>query len=50
VNGNSNRLLVGPFPTARAAQDFVNQLAAKQVPAFAWTSQAGQGVERLPAR
>jgi cell division septation protein DedD len=50
VNGNSNRLLVGPFPSASAAQEFVNQLARQNVPAFAWTSRAGEAVERLPAR
>jgi tetratricopeptide (TPR) repeat protein len=50
ANGNSSRLLVGPFPTSRAAQDFVNQLARQDVPAFAWTSRAGEEVARLPAR
>jgi hypothetical protein len=43
----TNRLLVGPFASAREAQAFVNQLAASNVPAFAWTSEAGQEIERL---
>ena len=33
----TNRLLVGPFASAREAQDFVNQLARHNVEAFAWT-------------
>ena len=43
----TNRLLVGPFDSARAAQAFVNQLADRDVAAFAWTSPAGQEIERL---
>ena len=43
----TNRLLVGPFRTAREAQAFVNQLADRNLPAFAWTSEAGQEIERL---
>jgi Flp pilus assembly protein TadD len=46
----TNRLLVGPFDSAREAQEFVNQLARHNVSAFAWTSEAGEAVERLPAR
>jgi Flp pilus assembly protein TadD len=46
----TNRLLVGPFATARAAQEFVNQLATRDVAAFAWTSEAGEAIERLQAR
>jgi Flp pilus assembly protein TadD len=46
----TNRLLVGPFASAREAQAFVNELAKLDVAAFAWTSEAGQKVERLPAR
>jgi Flp pilus assembly protein TadD len=46
----TNRLLVGPFPSIEAAQDFVNQLARQNLTAFTWTSPAGQEVERLPAR
>ncbi len=43
----TNRLLVGPFDSSRAAQAFVNQLAEKDISAFAWTSPAGQEIERL---
>jgi hypothetical protein len=46
----TNRLLVGPFASAREAQSFVNELAKADVAAFAWTSEAGQKVERLPAK
>ncbi len=46
----TNRLLVGPFDSARAAQAFVNQLAEREVAAFAWTSPAGQEIERLQTR
>jgi Flp pilus assembly protein TadD len=43
----TNRILVGPFRTPAEAQDFVNQLARSGVPAFAWTSEAGQEIERI---
>jgi len=43
----TNRLLVGPFDSPRAAQAFVNQLADRDIAAFAWTSPAGQEIERL---
>ena len=46
----TNRLLVGPFASDRAAQEFVNQLAGHNVAAFAWTSDAGQEIERLQTR
>jgi Flp pilus assembly protein TadD len=46
----SNRLLVGPFASAREAQAFVNQLKTEDLSGFAWTSPAGQKVEKLPAR
>lgn len=46
----TNRLLVGPFESARAAQAFVNQLAERDVSAFAWTSPAGQEIDRLQTR
>ena len=50
VNGNSNRLLVGPFASPAEARAFVTSLSREDVPAFAWTSQAGEEVARLPAR
>ncbi len=46
----TSRLLVGPFASAREAQEFVNQLASHDVAAFAWTSGAGQEIERLATR
>lgn len=46
----TNRLLVGPFPTGREAQAFINDLSKQGVSGFAWTSAAGQKIERLSAR
>jgi Flp pilus assembly protein TadD len=46
----TNRLLVGPFPSSGEAQAFVNELAKSGVAGFAWTSTAGQKVERLAAK
>lgn len=43
----TNRLLVGPFPSQSEAQAFVNRLSRRNVAAFAWTSPAGQEIERL---
>lgn len=48
--GATNRLLVGPFASNREAQAFVNELAKSDVSGFAWSSAAGQKVERLAAR
>jgi Flp pilus assembly protein TadD len=47
---NTNRLLVGPFDSQSEAQEFVNQLAGRNVAAFTWTSDAGEVVERLRTR
>jgi len=41
------RLLVGPFDTPAAARAFVGQLERRHVEAIAWTSPAGQEIERL---
>jgi Flp pilus assembly protein TadD len=49
-NGNSHRLLVGPFASEAEARALVNQLLRRQVPSFAWRSAAGEEVARLPAR
>jgi len=46
----TNRLLVGPFANGREAQAFINELSKEGVSGFAWTSTAGQKIERLPAR
>jgi Flp pilus assembly protein TadD len=46
----TNRLLVGPFKTAGEAQEFVNELGKADLSAFTWTSEAGQKIEKLPAK
>jgi Flp pilus assembly protein TadD len=46
----TNRLLVGPFASGKEAQAFVNALKAEDLSGFAWTSAAGQKVEKLPAK
>ena len=46
----TNRLLVGPFASARDAQDFVNKLGPKGITALAWTSAAGQAITKLATR
>ncbi|HZF44139.1 MAG TPA: SPOR domain-containing protein [Sphingomonadaceae bacterium] len=46
----TNRLLVGPFESQRAAQDFVNKLAPKGITAFAWTSADGQAIAKVAAK
>ncbi|HYI41465.1 MAG TPA: SPOR domain-containing protein [Allosphingosinicella sp.] len=46
----TNRLLVGPFASSREAQAFVNQLKAEDLSGFAWTSAAGQKIEKLSAK
>jgi Flp pilus assembly protein TadD len=46
----TNRLLVGPFAGSKEAQAFINQLKAAKLSAFAWTSAAGQKIEKLPAK
>ncbi|NCU11849.1 MAG: SPOR domain-containing protein [Sphingomonadaceae bacterium] len=48
--GQTNRLLAGPFPTARDANAFLAQLKKAGIDgAFVWTSPAGQVVEALAA-
>lgn len=44
---NSNRLLVGPFATAKAARDFLD---AAKVEGFVWSSPAGEAVQKLDAK
>ena len=46
----TNRLLVGPFKTEKEAQAFVNSLSEAGLSGFAWTSDAGQKIEKLSAR
>lgn len=43
----TNRLLVGPFKTPAEAQVFVNAIGKKGLSGFAWTSEAGQKIEKL---
>jgi len=43
----TNRLLVGPFDSSDAAQDFVNDARKKGLSCFPVTTSAGQRVERL---
>lgn len=46
----TNRLLVGPFKTPGEAQAFVNAIGKKGISAFAWTSEAGQKIEKLAVK
>jgi hypothetical protein len=46
----TNRVLAGPFKSDDAAQDFVNQLAKKGIHAFAFTSDTGQKIDKLPTK
>jgi hypothetical protein len=46
----TNRLLVGPFKTDKEAQDFVNELRKADLGGFAFTSEAGQKIEKLAAK
>lgn len=46
----TNRLLVGPFKTPAEAQAFVNTIGKKGVSAFAWSSEAGQKIEKLAVK
>ena len=45
--GQSNRLLTGPFDSARAANDFVASLKAAGVDAFRFASAAGEDVTEI---
>lgn len=46
----TNRLLVGPFASNAAAQEFVNRMTKAGHPAFAVSSEEGQAVEPLGAK
>ncbi|MBI0476560.1 SPOR domain-containing protein [Sphingomonas sp. MA1305] len=46
----TNRVLTGPFKTDAEARAFVNQLTKQGVGAFAFTSDAGQVVEKLSSK
>ncbi len=43
----TNRLVVGPFPSRDAAQDYVNDVRASGMSTFPVTSSKGEKVERL---
>ncbi|WP_235399029.1 SPOR domain-containing protein [Sphingomonas sp. SRS2] len=44
---STNRLMIGPFPSADAAQDYVNEARAAGFSCFPVTTSAGQKVERV---
>jgi Flp pilus assembly protein TadD len=45
--GQTNRLVAGPFASAREAQDFVSKLKEKQIDSFRFTSAQGEEVRPL---
>lgn len=45
--GQTNRMVTGPFDSAKAAQDFVTALKAAGVDSFTFTSAEGEAVEPL---
>lgn len=48
--GRTNRLLVGPFKTEKEARDLVNELSKVEIASYSWVSDAGEKVEKLPAK
>ncbi|KEQ55204.1 SPOR domain-containing protein [Sphingobium chlorophenolicum] len=48
--GRTNRLLVGPFASFNRAKTLEDKLKAAGADVFAWKSDAGEVVERLPAK
>jgi len=46
----THRVLAGPFKTDDEARAFVNLLAKSGVQAFAFTSEAGQKITKLPTK
>ena len=48
--GRTNRLLVGPFSSFTRAKTLEEKLKAAGADVFAWKSDAGEEVERLPAK
>ena len=46
--GQTNRMVVGPFPNAREAQAYLTTLKAADISGFVFTSQEGELVEPLP--
>jgi len=48
--GTRARLLIGPFHSREDAQLFSDALASERINSFAWTSQPGQVVRKLPSQ
>jgi hypothetical protein len=48
--GRTNRLLVGPFSSFTRAKTLEDKLKAAGADVFAWKSDAGEVVERLPSQ
>ena len=46
--GESNRLVTGPFSSAKEAQDFVSELKEKGIDSFRFTSSAGEELKAVP--
>ncbi len=46
----TNRLLAGPFKSEDEAQGFVNLIAKSGLTGFVFTSEAGQKIDKLPAK
>ncbi|WP_374126456.1 SPOR domain-containing protein [Sphingomonas sp. 28-62-11] len=46
----TNRLLTGPFKSEDEAQSFVNQIARFGLTGFVFNSEAGQKIDKLPAK
>ena len=46
--GQTNRMVVGPFPAMREAQAYLTTLKAANIDGFVFTSQEGEVVEPLP--
>lgn len=47
--GQTNRMVTGPFDSAKAAQQFVASLKGKGIDSFTFTSAEGEEVTQLPA-
>ncbi len=48
--GRTNRVLAGPFESNKAAQEFVNELAKSNMDGFAWKSDEGEEIVKLPKK
>jgi cell pole-organizing protein PopZ len=47
ATGSPNRLVIGPFPSEQAAENFADRLGKEDLTALPWTNDAGQKVEKL---